>query len=237
MKAVNLDGLAGLLSQGQPWTAAGLAAQLGLSLRSVRRGLAQLREQGVVLDSEPGRGGGVRLARHSALPRFQLSHREALTLLMGLASAETLGAPLLAGELRSLRTKLGALFPPQARKGLNSLRDRILIGPAASAAVQASWRTPAAVHLSPLQDALFGQYLLNVQYVDAEQRTSQRRIEPQYLLMNAPAWYVLAWDTDKEAARCFRLDRLRRVQPLNEQFLLRPAALLMPDLGLHFERI
>jgi predicted DNA-binding transcriptional regulator YafY len=99
MKTARRDALLGLLSQAGSWTATALAERLGVSLRSVRRDLAQLREEGVVLDAEPGCGGGVRLGRRSNLPRLQLSHREAMTLLMGLTSAETLGALL--GQLAS----------------------------------------------------------------------------------------------------------------------------------------
>jgi predicted DNA-binding transcriptional regulator YafY len=237
MKPIHRDALLGLLSQAGPWTAAALAERLGISLRSVRRGLAQLRAEGVVLDSEPGRGGGVRLGRRSALPRLQLSHREAMTLLMGLASAETLGAPLLAPELRSLRLKLGALLPPDAGHQRERLRARILLGQPASDAVRASWQAPAPTALAALQDAFFAQRRVQIDYLDGGGQRSQRRIEPQYLLINAPAWYVLAWDLERAAPRCFRLDRLRRAQDLGEGFAARPAAQMLRELAPYFEAL
>jgi predicted DNA-binding transcriptional regulator YafY len=237
MRTPTRDALLGLLCQTDGWTASTLAERLGLSLRSVRRGLAQLREEGVSLDSEPGRGGGVRLGRRSALPRLQLSHREALTLLMGLASAETFGAPLLASELRSLRHKLGGLLPMTSRQDRSDLRSRVLLGKAASEAVRSSWQPPATAALAALQDAFFSQRLLSLVYEDGQARRSQRVIEAQYLLINAPVWYVLAWDPDKAAARCFRVDRLHRAQTLTERFALRPASVLMSELGPHFEAL
>lgn len=237
MRTPTRDALLGLLCQAGDWTAAALAERLGLSLRSVRRGLAQLREEGVTLDSEPGRGGGVRLARRSALPRLQLSHREALTLLMGLASAETLGAPLLAPELRSLRHKLGALLPPDERQRRDSLRARILVGQAASAAVRESWSAPNARALAVVQDGFFAQQMLQIHYLDGQGRLSQRCVEPQYLLINAPAWYLLAWDCDKAAPRHFRLDRVRRAQALPGGFVRRPAQQLLAELALYFEAL
>jgi predicted DNA-binding transcriptional regulator YafY len=237
MRTPTRDALLGLLCQTDGWTATTLAERLGLSLRSVRRGLAQLREEGVALDSEPGRGGGIRLGRRSALPRLQLSHREALTLLMGLASAETLGAPLLASELRSLRHKLGALLPMTDRQSRSDLRSRVLLGKAASEAVRGSWRPPATAALAALQDAFFSQRLLSMAYEDGQAQRSQRVIEAQYLLINAPVWYVLAWDVDKAAARCFRLDRLQRAQTLTARFALRPASALVTELGPHFEAL
>jgi predicted DNA-binding transcriptional regulator YafY len=234
MKTADRDALLGLLSQGRHWTAQALAEQLGRSLRSVRRGLAQLREEGVVLDSEPGRGGGVRLARRSAIPRLALSHREAITLLMGLATAETCGAPLLAPELRSLRHKLSAMLPADVQRRRDSLRERILLGRAASDAVRASWRPPTPAALAAAQDALFARRLLQIDYEDGGGRRSRRCIEPQYLLISAPAWYLLAWDLERAAARCFRLDRLRRAEVLTEGFSPRPATQLMQDVGQYF---
>jgi predicted DNA-binding transcriptional regulator YafY len=231
------DALLGLLCQSDHWTATALSERLGLSVRSVRRALAQLREEGVALDSEPGRGGGLRLARRGALPRLQLTHREAMTLLMGLAAAETYGAPLLARELRSLRHKLGALLPMDPAQRRDSLRDRVLVGQAASEAVRAGWRPPSAAVLSVVQDALFARRLLKLQYEDGAGQHTERRVEPQYLLLNAPAGYLLGWDIAKAAPRCFRLDRVRRAHPLAERFLRRPAAALLDDIGQYFEAL
>lgn len=235
MKPARRDALLGLLSQAGPWTAPELAERLGVSLRSVRRDLAQLREEGVVLDAEPGRGGGVRLGRRSSLPRLQLSHREAMTLLMGLASAETLGAPLLAPELRSLRLKLCTLLPSDPGGQRERLRARILVGQPASEAVRQSWRAPQPAVLAAVQDAFFAQRRLQIDYEDGSGARSRRDIEAQHLLINAPAWYVLAWDLERGAPRCFRLDRLRRVRDLGERFALRPADELMHGLASHFE--
>jgi predicted DNA-binding transcriptional regulator YafY len=237
MRTADRDALLGLLCQGRHWTASALAERLGRSLRSVRRGLAQLREEGVVLDSEPGRGGGIRLARRSAIPRLQLSHREALTLLMGLAAAETHGAPLLARELRSLRHKLGALLPLDPQQRRDGLRERILLGRAASEPVRLGWQMPSPRVLAAIQDAFFAQQTLLIHYQDGDGRTSRRDIEPQYLLINAPVWYLLAWDIDKDASRCFRLDRVRRAQLLGQGFACRPAARLMDDVARYFDAL
>ncbi|MFN8899272.1 MAG: HTH domain-containing protein, partial [Pseudomonadota bacterium] len=55
------DRVLALLGDGQVWTARRLSEQAGLSLRTVRRAVAGLREEGVVIDTDVGRGGGMRL--------------------------------------------------------------------------------------------------------------------------------------------------------------------------------
>ena len=75
------------MSDGQVWTGQLLAQRSGLSLRTVRRAVAALREAGVAIDTEVGRGGGLRLSTRSALPSVRLSHREAIGMLFALAVA------------------------------------------------------------------------------------------------------------------------------------------------------
>jgi len=68
------DRALGLLRSHEFWTAGALAAELGVSLRTVRRVLARLLETGVPLESASGRGGGVRLAGHPGLRELRLEH-------------------------------------------------------------------------------------------------------------------------------------------------------------------
>lgn len=103
------DRIAALLGDGQAWTGAMLAQGSGLSLRTVRRALAELRDTGVAIDTEVGRGGGIRLGARSALPNVRLSHREAIGLLFALAVAESLGLPLLGSGLGGLRSRLSSI--------------------------------------------------------------------------------------------------------------------------------
>lgn len=229
MSSRSSERLLGLLANGERWTAALLAQELGLSVRSVRRGLAQLQQEGCVLDSEPGRGGGVRLARRSSLPRTALSQRELITVMMGLAVAECYGAPLLANELKSLRRKLALVFSGAERGAQQALRQRVRVGAAASEAVRADWRPPRPAALAEVQQAFFAQQCLHIRYQDGTSQSSEREIEPHYLLINAPAWYLLAWDVNKQATRCFRLDRIRQARPLDRRFLRRPEVQLMSE--------
>jgi predicted DNA-binding transcriptional regulator YafY len=52
---------------------------------------------------------------------------------------------------------------------------------------------------------------------------TSRDIEPQFLYLNVPVWYLLAWDRLRSAIRCFRIDRIKSVTPLATRFRLADA--------------
>lgn len=230
-----LDRLQGLLAARPSWTAPELATELRVCLRTVRRDLARLQTRGVVLDAQPGRGGGVRAAPRSGLGRVPLTAPEALDLLLALALAESLRSPLLLGGLGPLRQKLSAAFPEAERSRLAQVRRRIRVGPL-SANIAASWTPPRAAVSRPLQEAFFTQSLLTLRYRTAAEVTT-RTIEPHYLLLTWPAWYVLAWDHLREAPRALRLDRIEAAKVGATPFRLRPFEALSEPLRRLFREL
>jgi predicted DNA-binding transcriptional regulator YafY len=66
-----LDDLAARLAGPEALTAAGLAAGLGVSRRTLFRGRPLLRDRGLPVEADPGRGGGLRLPRHRGAGRGQ----------------------------------------------------------------------------------------------------------------------------------------------------------------------
>jgi predicted DNA-binding transcriptional regulator YafY len=86
-----------------------------------------------------------------------------------------------------------------------------------------------------IQEAFLAQRALRIAYRDGSGATSARKVEPHYLLFNPPCWYLLAWDSGKDAARHFRLDRLTDAGVAEEPFTLRPSKQLMPDVDTFFD--
>ncbi|MCE2692570.1 MAG: WYL domain-containing protein [Inhella sp.] len=224
------DRITGLLSDGQVWTGQLLAQRSGLSLRTVRRAVAALREAGVAIDSDVGRGGGIRIGSRSALPSIRLSHREAIGMLFALAVAESLGLPMLGGGLASLRQRLSSTFAPTERTHVQRLRERILVGRPASESIRRTWHEPDAGQTQLLQEAFISSRVVQFHYRARDQRLSLRRVEPQCLLLNHPAWYLLGLDRDAAAGRTFRLDGIERLQMLDEGFVQLPLRQLAPEL-------
>ncbi len=218
-----LDLLESRLKAEAPMTVGSLAAEFGLSPRSLFRDLALLRDRGVPVEADRGRGGGVRLPRTWGAGRLALSYREAVELLVSLAIAERMAAPWALADLGAIRRKLAASFAPTMRERVEGLRARIRIGRAASGPVLVSLRAPDAETVGRLFEAFVETRVIRFAYRGTGPET-QRRVEPQMLMLNYPVWYLLAWDADRDAVRTFRCDRMRAVAVTAETFRLRPPA-------------
>jgi predicted DNA-binding transcriptional regulator YafY len=230
-----IDLLVRLLRDRPGSTAAELAGELDVSIRSLFRDLEHLRERGYPIDADRGRGGGLRLHASWGLSKVLLSSDEALCTLLSLAISERLGFPIFSAELARSRKKIVDAFPTRERRLIAPLRERILVGPPASAAVRASYRDPEAATMRPLQVAFARELVVRADYVKENGDVTTRRLEPHAMAINWPAWYLLGYDHLRAQPRTFRFDRFRSVT-LEERssFRARPkelAELLLGDHG------
>ncbi|QSQ13989.1 helix-turn-helix transcriptional regulator [Myxococcus landrumensis] len=224
-----LDRVLGLLASRPSWTAPELAKELGVCVRTVRRDLSRLEARGVPIESDAGRGGGVRVPPRTGLGRVQLDAHEVLDLLLALALAEQLRSPLLLSTLKGLRQKLATSFPPEDRARVSGLRRRILVGPS-SKNIAATWKPPKAAVLRPIQEAFFEQRALELTYRTNDVSTV-RVVEPHYLLLSWPAWFLLVWDHLRGAVRMLRVDRIESTRITASTFRIRSSEAMLASLG------
>jgi predicted DNA-binding transcriptional regulator YafY len=215
-----LEELQGLLKARDHSTAEYLSAQLGVSRRTLHRDLALLRDSGLPIESDRGRGGGLRLHRNWSLGRVYFSAAEAIDLLLSIAIAEQMNSPVLLRQLAAIKRKLVASFGETNQAQIRSLRKRILIGPPASERVLASYQVSPRRTLPGLAEAFLDKRCVALDYVDRNGALTSREVEPQFLYLSMPVWYVLAWDRLRGAVRHFRIDRIRTVTPLVGTFRL-----------------
>jgi predicted DNA-binding transcriptional regulator YafY len=230
-RADRLDLVARVLADRPGVTAADLAAELGVSVRSVFRDLGALRARGYPVEAARGRGGGLRLHPNWGLGRVLLTRDEALGTLLGLAVAERIGLPMFAAELGRARRRLAGAFPAGERRRLAPLRERVFVGGPASAAVRAAYGQLAAAATRRLQVAFVEERVVRATYVADDGRRSDRELEPHALLITPPAWYLLAYDRLRAAPRAFRLDRLVAVEAEADSFRPRARELAETLLG------
>ena len=206
----------------EPTTIADIAAELGVSIRTVSRDVDLLRTQGVPIDTDRGRGGGIRLHRSWGVGRLNLTYSEAIDLLVGLAVAERTGGPLFLANLDSVRRKLLASFSADMNVRIKDLKARILISDSASPAVLATFRRPRTAIVDVLHQAFVLRHRLRFTYRTGDGTRTERVVEPHYLLLSPPVWYVLGWDHLRDDLRTFRCDRITGITMLDERFAVQP---------------
>ena len=225
-----LELLAVQLKQDEHCTVKDLAHQHGVSPRTIARDLSLMREQGMLIDSDRGRGGGVRLDRNWGVGRMNLAYAEAVDLLISIAVAEQMNSPLFLAGLGSVRRQLVASFSPEKRTKVNRIKSRILIGITASTYVQASANPPSKRVVQALHQAFINQEMLEIRYQREDGKTSERNIAPHYLLLKYPVWYVVAFDDLRKEPRTFRCDRIKAATITGTHFNLLPKEAFRPSL-------
>lgn len=194
------------LLQSRPvWTGPELAERLGVTTRSIRRDIDQLRELGYPVRAGQGVGGGYRLGAGRGMPPLLLADDEAVAVAVSLRLAAT-GTVSGASEpaLRTL-AKLDQIMPPRLRSEVRAIRD-------------------ATVTLGEPGEQIDGDALLTLAracrdstrvrfgYAARGGAQSSRTVEPIQLVATGRRWYLMAWDLDRDDWRTFRLDRMHEVE-------------------------
>lgn len=234
---MRIDRIVAEMKLGDPCTVATLADRFGVSGRTIARDLDLLRAQSLPIEAERGRGGGVRLDPHWGVGRVALSYAEAIDLLIGIDVAEKMGSPLFLANLGSVRRQLVASFSPKRRSEVARLKSRIQIGFTASTHVQATVNQPPRRVVQALHQGFIDRETLSIRYAREDGTVSEREIEPHYLLLKYPVWYVIAADHLRKEPRTFRCDRILSARRTGTRFRLRPKeafaqSLVAEDLGL-----
>jgi predicted DNA-binding transcriptional regulator YafY len=202
---------------------ASLAREFGVSRRTVMRDLNALRETGLVIESDSGPGGGVRLDPASNVLRPRLKVEEIVGLILTVEYLRAMNVVPFAGSARTALLKIENTLPKERIKELRWFMSRILIGtdtgPFPFGGVQLSIKELAAI-----EQAFSERVNVRIRYRDASNRRTTRIIEPQALYVRFPAWYVIGYDPSKEGFRMFRADRIARVELLEERFTPRAMA-------------
>ncbi|TQV77875.1 helix-turn-helix transcriptional regulator [Denitrobaculum tricleocarpae] len=229
--------LIGLLRSEEHWKTSELREHLGISQRTLMRELAELRTAGYPIESDRGRGGGIRLNGRWGIDRLHLNHQEVIELILALAIMESLQSPILTGNLKAIRQKLFQAFPQEQRRTVSNIRKRILIGDNASANVVSLYATPVPRISKEIAESFLRQHCLEIEYQSEAGDQTLRVIEPQYILLNWPVWYIIAWDHLRMSSRVFRIDRIKKTRAVGGAFRLRPQHLFKDIFAPYFQAI
>ena len=220
-RAERRNRLIGLLRSEEFWKTSELRDQLGISQRTLMRELAELRRAGYPLESDRGRGGGIRLNGRWGIERLNLNHQEVVELILSLAIMESLQSPLLTSNLKSIRQKIFQAFPQKQRNAVSNIRKRIMIGDSAKTHIASQYAKPAQQIPESIAEAFLQQNCLEIEYQSESGEQTIRLVEAHYILLNWPIWYILAWDHLRLSPRVFRIDRIKHARIIDDNFQLR----------------
>lgn len=204
--------LIALLQSRTPWSASGLARELGVSRRTVFRDLNTLEEAGVPCHFEGGRG--YRLGRGAQLPPVSLSAPEVLGLMqLAKQAGGHRSKPMHAAALSALY-KLISTAPESIRETCAEMMANVSIHPDAKVDGDTE-----SVHYHTLHSAILQQRALRIVYRSpAEDADLETVLEPYALHHANRAWYVLGRTEAHDEVRVLKLLRFVSIQPADRAF-------------------
>lgn len=195
-------------------TVAELAAKVGASRRTILRDIGALRDQGFVIHSDTGRGGGLQLDPQSVQTTPRLTVPEVFALLISVAAMRAADNLPFASLADAGLAKIERALPPDKLRDLRRFLDCLHVGQLASQQDLSDLRPMDASLLPAFETAFLTGLLLRFQYQDAKGTQTLRTVEPQAMLILPPLWYLVAWDPARDGFRHFRMDRIIAPEPL-----------------------
>ncbi|MEM8538103.1 MAG: WYL domain-containing protein [Pseudomonadota bacterium] len=189
-----------------------LADAVGASRRTVLRDICALRDQGFVIYSEPGPGGGVQMDPASIQTTARLSVAEVFALLISVAAMRAAGNLPFAGLADAGLAKIEKALPADKLRDLRRLLDCLHIGQLSPLQDLSDVGKPDVDLLPVFEVAFLNRRMLRFGYRDAKGNVTQREVEPQAMLILPPLWYLVAWDPCRDGFRHFRMDRISTPQ-------------------------
>lgn len=198
-----------------PVTAAQLAQETGVSVRSVYRDIESLRVSGAEIGGE--RGFGYTLVEDGTLRPQTFSRIEIEALTLGLAEVRNMGDPALAAAAESVLGKVAATLPSLGQQHLLHAVSRVY---------RFEERFPALPDMALVRACCWREEALTIDYVDRDGAATSRTIWPLAIVYLDRMLVVLARCCLRDDFRMFRADRIAAVAATGISFRPRRAALL-----------
>jgi predicted DNA-binding transcriptional regulator YafY len=209
VKASRLLSILLLLQNRGRMTAAQLAAELEVSVRTVYRDIEALHASGVPLYGDAGHAGGYELldGYRTRLTGLNTAEAEALFLSAIPGPAAELG---LASALAAAELKLHEALSPELRDHATRIRSRFHLD-------APGWYAPDSdvPYLTQVAEAVWQSRVLDVGYRRWKTPTDvDRRLEPYGLVLKAGRWYLVA----APGPRTYRVDQILSLHAREETF-------------------
>ncbi|MEM9578165.1 MAG: WYL domain-containing protein [Pseudomonadota bacterium] len=198
-----------------------LADEVGASRRTVLRDISALRDEGYVIHSDVGRGGGLQLDPQSMQTAAKLSVPEVFALLISVAAMRAAGQLPFSELADAGLAKIEKALPGDKVRDLRAFLDCLHIGKLSPLQDLADMGRIHPELLPAFEAAFLGRHLIRFGYRDAKGRHTTREVEPQAMLILPPLWYLVGWDPMRADFRHFRMDRIDRPETVPDSHFRR----------------
>ena len=190
-------------------TASELAKKFSVSSRTIYRDIRALEQAGVPILTEDGKG--YSLMDGYRIPPIMFTETQANALILAeqlvLKNKDASFVKDYTEAIEKIKAVLGHTIKDKA----NLLADRTRFSQNINSEKNSN-------NLSELQFALTNFYLAKIEYTNEANKATTRFIEPFALLSTLENWLLVAWCHSRKEFRYFRLDRIKKLDILNEKF-------------------
>src|SRR6516165_4350404 len=214
------DIIQALRTVSHPVTAAALAEQLEVTVRTIYRDIAALQGSRVPIEGAPGLGYVLR--RGFDLPPLMFTAGEADAIAIGVRLLRRLRDPKLKQAAESVLAKLAVVVPQPLQPLLVAAPVYVSDGDA----------PPAGIDPADLRGAIHEARKVTITYADEQGRRTDRTIRPVAMAYYVDVTLVGAWCELRNDFRNFRVDRILAAELLDERFTSESAKLTAEWLAL-----
>ena len=204
-----LLGIVTLLQSKKYVPAEKIADKYNISVRTVYRDVKALVELGIPVSFEPNRGYFV--VQGYFLPPVAFSSEEANALLLTESLVYGFADKSIQKHYSSALNKVKAVLRSTQKEKLDLLDSSIRIQMHPN--LQLNFE-----YLSQLQAAISNQTVINIDYRNAKEESSKRKLEPIGLIYYAFSWHLIGWCYLRNEYRDFKLQRIQQLQVTDQLF-------------------
>jgi predicted DNA-binding transcriptional regulator YafY len=208
-----LFGITTLLQAQRYVPAERIAAQFGISVRTVYRDIKALGEQGIPISFETQRG--YFLVQGYFLPPVAFTADEANALLLLETMSATLADQSIGPHVAAALQKVKAVLRGPDQDRLAQLAGRVKLH-------LPEYTEGDTRYLAAMQAAIANRHLLELDYRDKNGGSSQRQVEPIGLVFYNFTWHLIGWCHLRRGYRDFRVSRVQRLTATTRPFSHQP---------------
>jgi predicted DNA-binding transcriptional regulator YafY len=207
-----LMGIITLLQAKKYMTIRQLSEQFNISERTVFRDLKAIGEIGIPILFEPEKGYFV--GQGFFLPPISLTLEEANALSLAEPLVFRFSDKSVQKHFNTALSKIKMVMGKAQREKLERSRE----GAKHFVPDKYEHLMPSTNYLTPLQNAIIHRQIVKVEYVNMEEKSSIRELEPIGLLFYSLNWHLIAWCHLRQDYRDFRVSRIKNLATTIQPF-------------------